>query len=124
MVYHVNYGHVLLEYFPINHLQNLGSYEIVHSCKPPAITDLQLEGDDLTCPTFYNFSDYLDLLNERVHAIHDIVKEHHNKTIQKQLVQQGSESPTLRSFGEGNIVYCHFPSKTIISDLKLPSKNC
>ncbi len=103
-------------------MQNLSSYEIVYCCKPPAITDLQLEGDDLTRPTFNHFSDYLDLLNESVHAIHDIVKELHNQTIQKRLIQHGSESSTLRSFSEGNIVYCHFPSKTIISDLKLPSK--
>ncbi len=108
--------------FCINHLQNLSSYEIVYGCKPPAITDLQLEGDDLTRPAFYHFSDYLNLLNERIHAIWDIVKEHHNQTIQKRLQQHGSESPTLRSFSEGDIVYCHFPSKTIISDLKLPSK--
>ncbi len=101
---------------------NLSSYEIVYGRKPPAITDLQLEGDDLTRLTFYRFSNYLDLLNERVHAIRDIVKEHHNQTIQKRLVQHGSEIPTLRSFSEGNIVYCHFPSKTIICDLKLPSK--
>ncbi len=46
-----------LNIFPINHLQNLSSYEIVYGHKPPAITDLQLEGDDLTCPTFYCFSD-------------------------------------------------------------------
>ncbi len=121
-MYNVKYGYVLLEYFTINHLQNLSSYEIVYGRKLPAITDLQLEGDDLTPPTFYCFSDYLDLLNEHVHAIRDIVKEHHNQTIQKRLVQHGSESPTLRSFSEGDIVYCHFPSKTIISDLKLPSK--
>ncbi len=50
------------------------------------------------------------------------MKEHHNQTIQKRLVQLRSKSPTLRSFSEGDIVYCHFPSKTIISDLKLLSK--
>ncbi len=32
-----------------------------------------------------------------------------------------SESPSLHSFNEGDIVYCHFPSKTIISDLRLSS---
>ncbi len=64
-----------LNIFPINDLQNLSSYEIVYGHKLPAITDLQLEGDDLTRPTFYHFSHYLDLLNERVHAIRDIVKE-------------------------------------------------
>ncbi len=47
---------------------------------------VQLEGDDLTHPTFYHFTEYLDLRNERVHAIRDIVKEHHNQTIQKRLV--------------------------------------
>ncbi len=97
--------------FPINHLQNLSSYEIVSGHKLPAIMDLQPEGDDLTHPTFYRFADYLDLQNECVHAIRDIVKEHHNQTIQQRLVQHGSESPTLRSFSEGDIVYCHFPSK-------------
>ncbi len=110
-----------LNIFSINHLQNLSSYEIVYGRKPQAIMDLQLEGDDLTYPTFYDFSDYLDLLNEHVHAIRDIVKEHHNQTIQKQLVQHVSESPTLRSFSDSDIVYCHFPSKTIMSDLKLPA---
>ncbi len=111
-----------LNIFPITHLQNLSSYEIVYGCKPPAIMDLELEEDDLTQPAFYRFSDYLDLLNECIYAIRDIVKEHHNQTIQKRLQQHGSESPTLRSFSEGDIVYCHFPSKTIISDLKLPSQ--
>ncbi len=107
-----------LNIFLINHLQNLSSYEIVHGRKPSAIMDLELEGDDLTRPTFYHFSDYLDLLNELIH----IVKEHHNQTIQKRLQQHGSESPTLRSFSESDIVYLNFPSKTIISDLKLLSK--
>ncbi len=73
----------MLEKVPINHLQNLSSYENVYGHKPPAITDLQLEGDDLTPPTFYHFPDYLDLFNERVHVIRDIVKEHHNQTIPK-----------------------------------------
>ncbi len=31
-------------------------------------------------------------------------------------------SPSLRSFNEGDIVYCHFPSKIIISGHNLPSK--
>ncbi len=78
--------------------------------------------DDLRHPAFYHFCDYLDLLNELIHAIQDIVKEHHNHTIQKRLQQHGLENPTLRSFSERDIVYCHFPSKTIISDLKLLSK--
>ncbi len=57
-----------------------------------------------------------------MHAMHQIVKQNHNETIVKRLQQHGSDSPSLRSFNEGDIVYCHFPSKTIISDLKLPSK--
>ncbi len=59
------------------------TYVIVYGRKPLAITDLQLEEDDLTRPTFYHFSDYLDLLNEHIHAIRDIMKEHRNQTIQK-----------------------------------------
>ncbi len=122
MVYHVEYGHILLKYFSINHLQNLSSYEIVYGHKPQAITDLQLEGAEFTRPAFYHFSDYLDLLNEHIHAIRDIVKENHNQTIKTRLQQHGLESLTLRSFHEGDIVYCRFPSKTIISDLQLPSQ--
>ncbi len=106
----------------ISHLQNLSSYEIVYDRKLPAITNLQLEGDDLTCLAFYHFTDYLDPLNECIHAIRDIVKENHNQTIEKRLQKHGSESPALCSFNEGDIVYCHFLSKTIIFNLKLPSK--
>ncbi len=62
----------------MSHLQNISSYEIIYGCKPPAINDLQLEGNDLTCPAFYHITDYLDLLNEQMHALQDIVKEHHN----------------------------------------------
>ncbi len=111
-----------LNIFPISHLQNLSSYEILYGRKPPTISNLQLEGDDLTRPAFYRFTDYLDLLNELIHAIHDIVKDNHNQTIVKRPQRHGSESSSLRSFNEGDIVYCHFPSKAIISDLKLPSK--
>ncbi len=78
--------------------------------------------DDLIRPAFYRFTDYLDLSNEHIYAIRDIVKENHNETIEKRLQNHGSESPSLCSFNEGDIVYCHFPSKTIISDLKLQSK--
>ncbi len=103
-------------------MQNIRSYEIIYWCKPPAISDLQLEGDCLTRLAFYHFADYLDLLNERIHAIVDIVKENHNHTIEKRLQHHGSVSPALCSFNESDIVYCHFPSKTIITDLKLPWK--
>ncbi len=43
--------------------------------------DLQLEGDNVTRPTFHHFRDYLNLLNERIHTIRDIVKTQHNQTI-------------------------------------------
>ncbi len=109
-------------FFPISHLENLSAYEILYGRKPPTISNLQLTGDDLIRPTFYRFTDYLDLLNELIHAIRDIVKENHNQTIVKRLQKHGSESPSLWSFNEGDIVYCHFPSKTIISHLKLSSK--
>ncbi len=72
-----------LNIFRISHLQNLSAYEILYGRKPPAISNLQLEGDDLTRPAFYRFTDYHDLLNERIHAIRDIVKENHNQTIEK-----------------------------------------
>ncbi len=94
-------------------MQNLSSYDIVYGSKLPAISDLQLEGDDLTRPPFYRFTDYFDLLNEWIRALCDILKEHHNQTIEKRLQKHGSESPSLRSFNEGGIVYCHFPSKLL-----------
>ncbi len=65
------------------------------------LSDLQFEGDDLTCPTFYLFTDYLDLLNECIYAIRDIVKDNHNQTIEKRLQKYNSESPSLCSFNEG-----------------------
>ncbi len=73
-MYHNEYAFFLLEHFQISHLQNLSGYEIVYGQKPLAISDLQLEGDDLTCPPFYHFTAYLDL-NECIHALCDIVKE-------------------------------------------------
>ncbi len=111
-----------LNIFSISHLKILSSYDIVYRCKPLAISDLQLEGDDLTHPPFYRFTDYLNLLNEQIHALCNILNEHHNQTIEKKLQKHDSESPSLRLFNEGHIVYCHFPSKTIISDHNLPSK--
>ncbi len=78
---------------------------------------------NLLCSAFYHFTDYLDLLNKHIHAIRDIVKENHNQTIEKRLQKHGSDSPALHSFNEGDVVYCHIPSKTIISDLKLASKS-
>ncbi len=102
-----------LNIFSISHLQNFISYEIIYNHKLPAITDLQLKGDDLTPPAFYHFTDYLDLLTERIHTISDIVKENHNQTIEKRLQKHGSESLALHSFNEGDIVYWHFPSKLL-----------
>ncbi len=55
-------------------------------------------------------------------CIRNILKEYHNETIRKRHLQHGSTSEQLRSFNEGNIVYCYFPSKTIISQMKIPSR--
>ncbi len=100
----------------------LNILSIVYDRKPPATSDLQLEQDDLTCPRFYHFTDYLDLLNECIRALCNIAKEQHNQTTEEKLLKRGSESPSLRSFNEGDIVYCHFLSKTIISGHNLPSQ--
>ncbi len=50
------------------------------------MSDLQLESGKVTKPVCYHFTDYLDLLNERIHGIRDIVKEQHNNTIEKRLL--------------------------------------
>ncbi len=50
------------------------------------------------------------------------MKEHHNQTIEKRLLKHGSKSSSLHSFNQGDIVYCHFPSKTIIHVNNLLSK--
>ncbi len=55
------------------------------------MSDLQLQGDNVTKPAFYHFTDYLDLLNERIHAIRDIVKAQHNQTIEKHLLKHNPE---------------------------------
>ncbi len=117
-----NMASFCLNIFPIAHLQNLSSYEILFGRNPPAISNLQLEVDEHQGQTFYRFTDYLDLLNERMHAMREIVKQNHNETIAKCLQQHSSDSPSLKSFNEEDIVYCHFLSKTIVSDLKLTSK--
>ncbi len=123
MYYH-EHGYILFKHFFQSVIcRIIPVYENVYSHKLPAISDLQLEGDDLTCPPFYRFTDYLDLLNERIHTLCHIVKEHYNQTIEKRLQKHGSESTSLRSFKEGDIVYCHFPSKTVISGHNLPSKS-
>ncbi len=70
------------------------------------MSDLQLESDKVTKPAFYHFTDYLDLLNERIHAIREIVREQHNNTIEKRLLKHDSESHIRRSFNEVDIVYC------------------
>ncbi len=49
--------------------------------KLPAISDLQLEGYDLTRPAFYPFTDYL--LNKSIDAIQDIVKDITTKLFRK-----------------------------------------
>ncbi len=86
-----------LNTFSINHLQNISSYEIIIGCSPTALIELQLQSNHVTKAPFYQFLDYLDLLNERMHAIHDIVNDNNNDTIAKRLLQHGSESQTLCS---------------------------
>ncbi len=44
------------------------------------------------------------------------------KPLIKGLQKHWSKNTALRSFNEDDIVYCHFPLKTVISDRKLPSK--
>ncbi len=45
------------------------------------MSDLQLEGNIVTRSPFYHVTDYLDLLNERIHGIHDFVKTLIGKSI-------------------------------------------
>ncbi len=51
-------------FFSISHLQNLSSYEVIYGRKTLAMNDLLHEVDDLTCPPFYHFTNYPDILNE------------------------------------------------------------
>ncbi len=70
----------------------------------------------------YNFANYLDLLNERFKSIRSLVMGLHDKQVRNCNVVHGAESLTLRNFHEGDIVYCHFPSKTLIAELGLQGK--
>jgi hypothetical protein len=111
-----------LNTFPIIHLQNVSPYQIVFGREPPVLSDIQSASHDLTSPKFYNFSDYLNFLQDRFKHIRKIVQEQHNNTVSARQIAHGSESPAFRTFHEGDIVYCFFPSKTIMSEHKLPSK--
>ncbi len=104
-----------LNTLPINHLGNYSTYSILFGRDPPDLSDIQVEKSKLTKISHYKFRDYLDMLNERMTCIRNIVKDNHNETIRKRCLQHGSTSAQLRSFNEGDIVYCHFPSKTINS---------
>ncbi len=46
----------------------------------------------------------------------------HNEQVSNHNAVHGTESLTLRDFHEGDIVYCHFPSKSLIAELVLQSK--
>ncbi len=46
----------------------------------------------------------------------------HNEQVTNHHAVHGAESLTLRDFHEGDIVYCHFPSKCLIVELGLQSK--
>ena len=111
-----------LNTFPIIHLQNISPYQIVFGREPPVLSEIQSASHDLTSAKFYHFSDYLDFLQDRFKHIRQIVQDHHNITVSARQISHGSESPSFRTLNEGDIVYCFFPSKTIISEHKLPSK--
>ncbi len=111
-----------LNTFSINHLGNYSAYSILFGREPPDLSEIKVEKSRLTKISHYHFGDYLDMLNERMSCIRNIVKEHHNETIRKHQLEHGSTSEHLRSFNEGDIVYCHFPSNTIISQMKIASR--
>ncbi len=111
-----------LNSFPVGHLCNISPYEILYGRKPPVLSDLQLLSDNMTKPFSYNFADYLDLLNERFRAIRSMVTNLHNEQVTNRHAVHGAESPTLRDFHEGDIVYCHFPSKSLIAELGIQSR--
>ncbi len=69
--------------FPIAHLQNISSYGINYGKTPPALSEIQIQCDNITKPHFYHFSDYIAMLLERVKHIYQIVKDHHNEVIDK-----------------------------------------
>ncbi len=46
----------------------------------------------------------------------------HNEQVTKRNTAHCAESHTLKDFHEGDIIYCHFPSKTLIAELGLQSK--
>ncbi len=132
-MYHDKYCHILFEYFfqsvicrilpamilsmDVNCWQLAIFQSVICRILPamilPAISDLQLEGDDLTRPPFYHFTDYLDLLNEWIHALCDIVKEHDNQIIEKRLQKHCSESASLHSFNKGDMYIVIFNLKLL-----------
>ncbi len=103
-------------------MNNISSYEIVFGRKPPVLSSLQLLSDNMTRPCNYNFADYLDLLNECFNLICSIVMGLHNEEVAKINTAHSAGSPTLRDFHEGDIIYCHFPSKTLMAELGLQSR--
>ncbi len=111
-----------LNSLPIGHLGNISPNEIQYGRSPPVLSDLQLLSDNMIKPFSYNFADYLDLLNERFKSIRSIVMGLHNEQVSKVNAVHGAESISLRDFHEGDIVYCHFPSKCLIAELGLQSK--
>ena len=108
--------------FPIGHLANLSSYEIVYGRPPPVLTDLTAQAAHLAKPKHYEFSDYLDFLTDRINHIRSIAKQNHNAMVAKRRTEHGQSSIALREFHEGDIVYCHFPSKTHLSGKDISSK--
>jgi hypothetical protein len=108
--------------FPISHLQNTSPYEILHGRSPPALSKLTTQANKLLYPPTFHSADYIQLLNNRLQHIRDMVTEQNNLTIEKRKLQHGSKSKLLREFDIGDIVYVHFPSKSIIAQQKLSSR--
>lgn len=95
-----------LNTFFIAHLLNSHPYEIIYGQLPAALSDICIQSDCLIKPNFYHFTDYFDLLKERMSTIRQLVKTQHNAILQ-QYLKIGSDSPTLRTFNEGDMVYCN-----------------
>ncbi len=111
-----------LNSFFFGHLGNISPYEILYGRSLPILSDLQLLSDNMIKPFSYNFANYLDLLNELFKSIRSIVMGLHNEQVSKVNAVHGAENISLRDFHEDDIVYCHFPSKSLIAELSLQSK--
>ena len=108
--------------FPISHLSNLSSYEMVYGRAPPVLTQLTAEADRLCKPVHYDFTDYMDFLRDRINHIRTIALKNHNAMVEKSRTAHGRSQVSLREFHVGDIVYCHFPSKTTLGPKEVSSR--